>query len=64
MRKSKFLVAASVIVLIALVYQISARAMVVKNVVPHATLSQRIRYMVRPPYQMATPHRTVSCGSR
>jgi len=59
MRKSAYLVAALIMCATTLTYEISARAVVVKNVLPHAKLSKRIRYMINPPFQMATPHRNL-----
>jgi hypothetical protein len=40
-------------------YALSARAMVVKNTLPHAKLSQQILFLINSPYQLAAPHRDI-----
>jgi len=59
MKKSNFLRMALLIVVVALIYLVSARAVVVKHVFPRARLSQQLQYIIKPPYQIATPHRNV-----
>jgi hypothetical protein len=64
MKKSNFLRATVLVVVIALGYQVSARAMVVRHVFPHAKLWHQLQYIIKPPYEIATPHRNISSELR